>query len=180
MPILSSPAGIGTARCSIPAHVYCADRLDGQHRRNVGIPGAVTCRFRTGAYNAAAMTFYDRTLARMSRRDLMKIVWMLGTAAIAPPVLTRRPLGKPLFDAYPFTLGVASGDPLPDGVVLWTRLAPDPLAADGSGGMPPRPVRVEYEVAGDERFRSVVRRGSVVATPQLAHSVHPEVHGLAP
>ncbi|GHJ37499.1 alkaline phosphatase [Streptomyces sp. TS71-3] len=80
----------------------------------------------------------------------------------------------------PFTLGVASGDPLPDGVVLWTRLAPDPFAADGAGGMPPKPVRVEYEVAGDERFRSVVRRGSVVATPELAHSVHPEIHGLAP
>ncbi|MCZ9345539.1 PhoD-like phosphatase N-terminal domain-containing protein, partial [Streptomyces sp. TRM76130] len=32
-----------------------------------------------------------------------------------------------------FSLGVASGDPLPDGVVLWTRLAPDPLAG---GGMP--------------------------------------------
>ena len=27
----------------------------------------------------------------------------------------------------PFTLGVASGDPLPDGVVIWTRLAPSPL-----------------------------------------------------
>ncbi|MDT0344554.1 alkaline phosphatase D family protein [Streptomyces litchfieldiae] len=80
----------------------------------------------------------------------------------------------------PFTLGVASGDPLSDGVVLWTRLAPDPFAADGSGGMPARPVRVEYEVARDERFRSVVRRDSVVATPELGHSVHPEIRGLAP
>lgn len=46
--------------------------------------------------------------------------------------------------------------------------------------MPARPVRVEYEVAVDDRFRGVVRRGSVVATPQLGHSVHPEIHGLAP
>jgi alkaline phosphatase D len=30
-------------------------------------------------------------------------------------------------DPYPFTLGVASGDPSPDGFVLWTRLAPIPL-----------------------------------------------------
>ena len=80
----------------------------------------------------------------------------------------------------PFTLGVASGDPAPDGVVLWTRLATDPFAVDGKGGMPATPVRVEYEVARDERFRSVVRRGSVVATPELGHSVHPEIHGLAP
>jgi len=80
----------------------------------------------------------------------------------------------------PFTLGVASGDPAPDGVVLWTRLATDPFAVDGKGGMPATPVRVEYEVALDERFRAVVRRGSVVATPELGHSVHPEIHGLAP
>ncbi|AXB41759.1 alkaline phosphatase D family protein [Amycolatopsis albispora] len=80
----------------------------------------------------------------------------------------------------PFTLGVASGDPAPDGVVLWTRLAPDPFAVDGSGGMPAKPVRVEYEIARDDRFRQVVRRGSVVATPELGHSVHPEIHGLAP
>ena len=33
----------------------------------------------------------------------------------------------------PFTLGVASGDPAPDDVVLWTRLAPEPLTG---GGMP--------------------------------------------
>ena len=37
----------------------------------------------------------------------------------------------------PFTLGVASGDPVPDGVVLWTRLAPDPLVP--GGGMPGAP-----------------------------------------
>lgn len=80
----------------------------------------------------------------------------------------------------PFTLGVASGDPAPDGVVLWTRLATDPFAVDGKGGMPATPVRVEYEVARDERFRAVVRRGSAVATPELGHSVHPEIHGLAP
>src|SRR5688500_8306300 len=59
----------------------------------------------------------------------------------------------------PFALGVASGDPLPDGVVLWTRLAPDPLAPDGHGGMPARPYSVRYEVAEDESFRRVVRRG---------------------
>ncbi|MBB6174514.1 alkaline phosphatase D [Nocardiopsis mwathae] len=89
------------------------------------------------------------------------------------------PVARPLPD-YPFTLGVASGDPTPDGVVLWTRLAPDPLADDGRGGMPARDLPVEYEVATDDRFRDVVRRGTAVATPDLAHSVHPEVRGLEP
>lgn len=78
----------------------------------------------------------------------------------------------------PFTLGVASGDPLHDSVVLWTRLATDPFAEDGSGGMPNHAVRVNYEVAKDESFRDVVKRDHVLATPELGHSVHPEVHGL--
>ncbi|SFA95051.1 alkaline phosphatase D [Amycolatopsis marina] len=82
--------------------------------------------------------------------------------------------------ADPFQLGVASGDPEPHGVALWTRLAPRPLAEDGHGGMPSRPVHVHYEVAEDERFSRVVRRGRAVATPELAHSVHPEVEGLRP
>ncbi|MEU1214144.1 alkaline phosphatase D family protein [Streptomyces sp. NPDC005791] len=101
---------------------------------------------------------------------------MLGTGAWE----AQSAFAAPALKGDPFTLGVASGDPTSDGVVLWTRLAPDPFAQDGLGGMPARPVRVHYEVALDERFRRVVRRGSVVATPELAHSVHPEVHGLAP
>ncbi len=77
-------------------------------------------------------------------------------------------------------LGVASGDPTPDGVVLWTRLAPDPLAPDGRGGMGWDPVTVEYEVAHDESFRQVVSRGTALATRELGHSVHPEIQGLEP
>lgn len=84
------------------------------------------------------------------------------------------------FNAYPFTLGIASGDPLPDGVVLWTRLAPDPATADGLGGMPDKNIRVEWEVAEDEQFKRVVKQGTEVAMQELAHSVHAEVHGLRP
>jgi alkaline phosphatase D len=80
----------------------------------------------------------------------------------------------------PFTLGVASGDPTPDGVVLWTRLAPEPLAADGRGGMPARVVPVEWEIARDERFTAVEQRGTVDAVPEFAHAVHVEATGLAP
>ena len=79
--------------------------------------------------------------------------------------------------ANPFTLGVASGDPAPDSVVLWTRLAPEPLAG---GGMPRERVEVEWQVAEDEGMSRVVRNGRVTATPELGHSVHVEVRGLKP
>ncbi|KAB8164673.1 alkaline phosphatase [Streptomyces sp. 3MP-14] len=78
----------------------------------------------------------------------------------------------------PFTLGVASGDPLPDSVVLWTRLAPDPLALDG--GLPAEPVEVAWEIATDAELTRVVDSGTATAHPEFAHSVHVEVAGLNP
>ncbi|ACQ81141.1 Alkaline phosphatase [Beutenbergia cavernae DSM 12333] len=98
---------------------------------------------------------------------------MLGTepALAGPGQLPTDPL---------FTLGVASGDPHPDGVVLWTRLAPEPLALDGLGGMPDIAVNVAWDVAEDEGFRRVVRRGVERATASWGHSVHAEVRGLRP
>lgn len=77
-----------------------------------------------------------------------------------------------------FSLGIASGDPTPDGVVLWTRLAPDPTAADG--GMPPQAVPVRWEVAEDEGFRRIVQVGDTHALPAFAHAAHVEVAGLRP
>jgi alkaline phosphatase D len=76
-----------------------------------------------------------------------------------------------------FTLGVASGDPTPDGFVIWTRLAPKPLEG---GGMPAENVEVSWQVAEDEQMTKVVRSGKTVATPNWAHSVHIEVEGLRP
>ncbi|MGD9646327.1 MAG: alkaline phosphatase, partial [Pirellulales bacterium] len=84
---------------------------------------------------------------------------------------------RPKLGATPFTLGVASGDPAPRGFVLWTRLAPNPLEG---GGMPADAVAVGWEVAEDEGFGKIVRRGESIAVPQLAHSVHVEVDGLEP
>jgi alkaline phosphatase D len=84
---------------------------------------------------------------------------------------------RPSFIGYPFTLGVASGSPLPTGVVLWTRLAPDPLHG---GGVGPNAVVVRWEVAEDEDFGRVVQRGSVDAVRAWAHSVHVEVTALEP
>lgn len=79
--------------------------------------------------------------------------------------------------ADPFTLGIASGDPTPYGIVLWTRLAPDPL---NGGGMPDRAVPVAWQLATDAAMRRVVRRGTAMASPALAHSVHVEIGGLTP
>jgi alkaline phosphatase D len=79
-----------------------------------------------------------------------------------------------------FKLGVASGEPLPDGVVLWTRLAPNPVAADGLGGMPNRPMSVQWQVSADERFGRPLAAGAALARPESGHSVHVEVSGLRP
>ena len=99
---------------------------------------------------------------RPSRRAVLKG----AVALVALPVAgftTERRLGPVQTD--PFTLGVASGDPAPDGVVIWTRLAPHPLADDGLGGMPARAVDVDWEVAADERFTRIEQRGITTAAP---------------
>lgn len=83
----------------------------------------------------------------------------------------------PILDADPFALGVASGDPLPESVLLWTRLAPEPTAG---GGMPAEDVPVIWEVALDKEFSQIVRQGWEYASPLLAHSLHIDADGLAP
>jgi alkaline phosphatase D len=79
-------------------------------------------------------------------------------------------------NASPFLLGVASGDPLPDGVILWTRLVRDVYDAESLS----RPVEVGWQVAHDEGFRRIVRKGVAIAGAELAHSVHIDVRGLEP
>ena len=89
------------------------------------------------------------------------------------------PESAPRWASTPFALGVASGDPLPDGVVLWTRLDPDPGAE--VGGMAGRdPIAVRWEIAADDGFRRVAGSGTAVAVPDLAHSVHVDATGLEP
>ena len=100
----------------------------------------------------------------------------LSAIALAAGLSTRR--AAALAPAQiPFALGVASGDPAHDSVVLWTRLAMEPL---NGGGMPPAPVEVKWRVATDGQMRHLVRQGTVVALPEDGHSVHVRVHGLAP
>ncbi|MBZ5709487.1 alkaline phosphatase D family protein [Nannocystis pusilla] len=93
----------------------------------------------------------------------------------APTTTTGEP--APELPGPPFTLGVASGDPLADRVILWTRLAPDPI---GGGGMPEAAFAVAWEVASDEAFTDVVAGGEAIAEPAFAHAVHVDATGLAP
>ncbi|MFJ3949151.1 alkaline phosphatase D family protein [Streptomyces libani] len=78
----------------------------------------------------------------------------------------------------PFTLGVASGDPQPGSVVLWTRLAPRPY--EPGNGMPDARVTVRWEVAYDEHFKRLAGQGRADAHAEFNHSVHIEPTGLAP
>jgi alkaline phosphatase D len=109
-----------------------------------------------------------------SRRHIL-----LGSAGLGLAAGVGRPaLADPVFEDNPFQLGVAAGDPLPDGFVIWTRLAPRPLEPDH--GMPSQPMAVNWEVATDAGFGTVVRSGGAIARPELGHAVHVEVGGLEP
>ena len=83
------------------------------------------------------------------------------------------------FDGNPFTLGVASGDPDKEGMVLWTKLAPKPLQLDS--GMPLEGhADVKWEISTDASFKTIVQSGTAVASSQLGYSVHVEPSGLKP
>jgi alkaline phosphatase D len=112
-------------------------------------------------------------LALSRRRFLQAAIAGAGAATVG--------LGcNPSVPSYPFTLGIACGDPLADRIVLWTRLAMEPLAPGGAGGMDPVPYTVAWEIADDEAFSSIVRSGYAVAHPSLGHSVHVDANGLEP
>jgi alkaline phosphatase D len=114
------------------------------------------------------------------RRFLGGIGAVAGLAAFSQVPLEGSALGAPRIRSgeHPFKLGIASGEPEPEGVVLWTRLVPELFSPDG--GMPTRRVPVDWQVALDPGMRRVVKRGTVSALPELAHSVHVEVDGLQP
>jgi alkaline phosphatase D len=113
---------------------------------------------------------------RISRRTLLRTG---GSAAAGLFLLgaTGSAKAAPALAADPFSLGVASGDPTAESVVLWTRLAPAPLEG---GGLPSELYVVRWELAADARFRRIVRRGETAALPAEAHSVHVDIAGLQP
>jgi alkaline phosphatase D len=118
--------------------------------------------------------------AFLTRRHFLRGASSAIGAALAPTLIGCAAPG-PRWNKDPFSLGVASGDPTPDGFVLWTRLAPEPLSSDPAtpGGMRGAAVPVAYEIASDPAMRNVVRRGTAIAEPDFAWSVHGEITGLA-
>lgn len=84
----------------------------------------------------------------------------------------------PRWRSDPFALGVASGQPRPDGMVLWTRLLPGFEAFSGLSQH--ETVIVSYEIYSDEALRQPVQRGRVPTDAARAHSVHVDVRGLRP
>ena len=101
--------------------------------------------------------------------------WLLGhQIGLTQPVQTRR-----TWQAHPFTLGVASGVPRPDSIVLWTKLVitPADMQALASAG---EPVWVEWEVYADEQLKKVVQKGKELTHKDLGHSVRVWVKNLEP
>ena len=114
------------------------------------------------------------SLDSLSRRAA---VLALGSLFAGPMVRNRAlAAAEPPQGSFPFMLGVASGMPRADSVVLWTRLAPFPHEIDG--GLPGVQVAVRWELAEDEGFSRGLRTGQVTTRPEHAHSVHVEVAGL--
>jgi alkaline phosphatase D len=112
----------------------------------------------------------------MRRREFVGDLARLAALAAVVPNDWRITF-RPRFPDEPFQLGVASGDPTPTGAVIWTRLAPRPLEPEG--GMAGARVVVTWEVAEDEGFRQVVKRGRATAAHELSYSIHVDVDGLA-
>lgn len=124
-------------------------------------------------------------LAGLRTLDRRKLILGAGGSAAALAFMVNHPtrasarVSAVPADEDPFTLGVASGDPLPNGVVLWTRLAPRPFEAYG-GLSPDRAVEVKWQVSTDENFSTVVRQGTELAHPEYSFSVHVDATGLEP
>lgn len=112
----------------------------------------------------------------VDRRRFLQATWRALGAAVAVSLLpARRGRAVWSYGMNPFALGVASGDPTPDGIVLWTRLVRDVLdpASLGKASVP-----VRFRVASDSQMREVVASGMADAQATLAHSVHVDVRGL--
>lgn len=118
----------------------------------------------------------------INRRRFLQALGSLGLATVpkvAPAQCPRPgPVSRVCFEAAPFTLGVASGDPRADAVMLWTRLAPEPIEPDG--GLRQDGIGVSWALASDPEMRRVVRQGSVRTRRSEGHAVHVDAGGLVP
>lgn len=99
-----------------------------------------------------------------------------GLGVFGLPSYVRRATAQVASGFNPFVFSVASGDPTPDAVVIWTRLA---RAADDPTPIAESPVEVEWVVTADEGMAQIVQKGVATAVPEFGHSVHVDVQGLA-
>ncbi|MGW2682074.1 alkaline phosphatase D family protein [Streptomyces sp. NPDC001414] len=129
----------------------------------------MTSRYRSTQASEGAGTLSPR------RRTVVKAA--AATAVLAAPLAAALP-ARAASDAPAFLHGIASGDPLPDGVLLWTRVTPSPDATPGSGAG--ADTEVSWVVATDKALTHVVSRGSVTATAASDHTVKADIRGLAP
>ncbi|MFI6545731.1 alkaline phosphatase D family protein [Streptomyces prunicolor] len=109
------------------------------------------------------------------RRTVVKAA--AASAVLAGPLIAALPAGAAT-DTPAFLHGVASGDPLPDGVLLWTRVTPTAEAVPGSGLGPD--TEVSWTVATDKAFTNIVSRGSLTATAASDHTIKADIRGLVP
>jgi phosphodiesterase/alkaline phosphatase D-like protein len=113
----------------------------------------------------------------LDRRRFLVLAGGATATTLGAQALWQQTAAAADLDPAPFTLGVASADPDPSSVALWTRLANDPAAG---GGMPNRAIKVGWEVARDEDFTQIVRSGTAQAVPERAHSVQVVADKLRP
>ncbi|MFE1379784.1 alkaline phosphatase D family protein [Streptomyces sp. NPDC058740] len=111
-----------------------------------------------------------------SRRTVVKAAAV--TAVATPALVAAASPALAEATAPAFLHGVASGDPLPDGVLLWTRVTPSPDAVPGSGKGPD--LDVSWELAEDRAFTRPVAAGTALATAAGDHTVKADVRGLRP
>jgi alkaline phosphatase D len=117
--------------------------------------------------------FAAAEICLMDRRQ-----FLISTIASSALVLARSTHAavRPKFAKNPFTLGVASGYPRPDGMSIWTRMAPSPL--EPRGGISEDVIAVDWQVSADVHFGKILAKGTAYATPEWAHSVHVDVVNL--
>ena len=118
----------------------------------------------------------------LTRRRVLQGTVSAGLGLVGAPGVMRFAAAQSWRTGNPFSLGIASGAPRPDGFVLWTRLAPDPLSTDpdNPGGMSGGDVTLRYEIATDDGMKDVVRHGTATAEQAFAYSAHLDVAGLQP
>jgi alkaline phosphatase D len=122
------------------------------------------------------------TSAVFTRRRLITGAASTALVSVAAPAVLRGARAQSWSAGNPFSLGIASGAPHPDGFVLWTRLAPEPTSNDpeAPAGMTGGDVTIGYEIATDDAMANVVRHGDAIAERMFAYSVHLDVAGLEP